>query len=155
MQNCAWVRVTVSPSGKFAVLRNRSRASACLDSGNWLGLYHSSSTRSIIVTCCVSVFLALFPNIFKCIFYASIFQIVIFSYWRQSMHWPSHNIFCTCCDRIGLTQMGLVSPVLSHFILLSSLHCKFVAGSSWVGFFVLPLFIVFSGCADLPTIAWV
>ena len=34
-------------------------------------------------------------------------------------------------------------------------NIELVAGSTWVGFFVLALFIIFSDCADLPTIACV
>ena len=86
--------------------------------------------------------------------------------------WSAQDIFFTwlvekcvvrlrCPDWESLHRFSLIFALLFRYeVLAASLHCtalpcQLVGGSSWVGFFILALFIIFSGYADLPTIAWV
>ena len=64
------------------------------------------------------------------LFTLPLLKLSFFSYRRQSMYWLSHNIICTCYDRIVLTQMGLVSPALTRF---NTFCCLLCTDSSWLG----------------------
>ena len=89
--------------------------------------------------------------------------------WLVSSRYILHMIGGEMCGSPPVPRLGIVAPVQLNICsslqvrgtcCFSALHCtalpcQLVGGSSWVGFFILALFIIFSGYADLPTIAWV